>query len=78
MSLGETIIYCGLGGFFVFLFFFFNVGTSLCSLGGFNIFSERSVFSMDDCHLFLQCMLLISLFIGGVTGVVVTTACTGC
>ena len=32
---------------------------------------------MDVCHLFSQCMLAIIPLIGGVTGVVVTRACTG-
>ena len=31
------------------------LGTFLCSLCGFNIFAVRAVFSMDVCHLFLQC-----------------------
>ena len=39
MNLGETIIYCGLGGLFL-------CGSILCSLGWFNIFGARAVFSM--------------------------------
>ena len=50
---------------------------SLCSLHGFSIFGARAVFSMDACCLFPQYMLAIIPLIGGVTGVVVTTACTG-
>lgn len=43
------------------------------------IFSgTESVFSMDACCLFPQCILVIILLIRDVTGVVVTGACTGC
>ena len=56
----------------------FYEGTSLCSLCGFNIFDVRAVFCMDACHVFLQCVLAVIPLIGGVTGVVVTRACTGC
>ena len=57
---------------------YFYVEVSLCSLCGFNIFGGSAVFSVDDCHVFPHCMLAIIPLIGGVTGVVVTTACTGC
>ena len=56
---------------------YFYVGTSLCSLHVFNIFGARAVFIMDNCCLFSQCVLAIIPLIGGVTGVVVTRACTG-
>ena len=49
----------------------FYVGASLCGL----IFLVRGLFSMDACHVFLQCVLDV---IGGVIGVVVTRAFTGC
>lgn len=38
------------------------VGESLCR---FNIFGVRTVFSMDACHLFPQCVLFVILLIGG-------------
>ena len=59
----------------------FYVGMSLCRLRGF-IFKflyfllVRGIFfSMDDCHLFPQCMLAIIPLIGGLTVVLVTRAC---
>ena len=69
MSLGETVVYCGLGG----LFF---VGTSLSSLHEYNIFGARTDFSMDACHIFPHYSGHYS-FDGDVTGVVVTKDCTG-
>ena len=56
----------------------FYVGMSLCSLNESNIFGAKAVFSMDDCHVFPQCVLALIPLIGGVIGVVVTRACTGC
>ena len=53
-------------------------GVSLCSLCESNIFGARAVFSMDACHVFLQCVLAIFPLVGGVIFVVVTRACTGC
>ena len=44
---------------------------------GLMFFGVRAVFSMDACHVFPQCMLDVIPLIGGVTGVVVTRACTG-
>ena len=35
------------------------VGASLCSLCGFNIFGARAVISIDACHLFPQCVLIV-------------------
>lgn len=63
VGLGEIIICYGLGELFY-------VRIILCIPFGFNILGA-SVFSMNDCHLFSQCILAIILFIGGVTGVVV-------
>ena len=56
---------------------YFYVGVSLYSLHGFNIFGVKAVFSMDACRLFPLCMLAIIPLLGGVTGFVVTRACTG-
>ena len=70
MNLGETVIYCGKGCFYV--------GLSLCSLHESNIFGVRAIFSMDAFHSFPQCVLAVIPLIGGVTGIVVTTACTRC
>ena len=56
---------------------YFYVGTSLCRLHGFNIFWGEGCFSIDVCHLFLQCMLSVIPLIGGVTDVVGTRAFTG-
>ena len=50
---------------------YFYVVAFLCSLCEFNIFGARSVFSMDACHLFPQCVLAISPLLAGVTAVVV-------
>jgi len=44
---------------------------------GLIFFGARAVFSMDVYLLFPQCKLAIVPLIGGVTGVVVTRACTG-
>ena len=44
---------------------------------GLIVFGVRVVFTIDVFHLFPQCMLAIIPFIGGVTDVVVTRACTG-
>ena len=44
---------------------------------GLIFFGARVVFSIDICHFFPQCILAISPFIGGMTDVVVTIACTG-
>lgn len=65
---------------------YFHVRTSLRSLFGFRFidldfffffFDVRAVFSMDDCHLFPQYMLVGIPLIGGLTGVVGTIACHG-
>ena len=59
---------------------YFYVGMSLCSLHGFEFFFflvAMFVFSMDVCHLFLQCMLAVISLIGYLTGVLVTKACPG-
>ena len=52
MSLGETIIYCGLEGYLY-------MQAAPCSLCGFNIFGMRAVFSMGACCLFPQHVLAI-------------------
>ena len=49
----------------------------LSSWYGFNIFGVGAVFSMDVSHIFPQCVLIIIPLIRGVTGVMVTRACTG-
>ena len=52
--------------------------TLLCSLYGFNNFlCVRVAFSIDDCHLFPQCMLAIIPLIGGVSVVLVIRTCSG-
>ena len=56
----------------------FYVGVSLCSLHESNSFGARAVFSMDACHIFPQCVLAVIPLIGGVIGLVVTRAFTGC
>ena len=43
---------------------------------GLIFFGVRAVVSVDVCHLFPQCMLVIIPLIGGVTNVVVILACT--
>ena len=43
-----------------------------------NIFGVRAVFGTDVCHIFPQGVLAVVPLIGGVFGVVVTRACTGC
>ena len=52
----------------------FYVGYSLHES---NIFGVRALFSMDACHVFLQCVLAVIPLIECVT-VVVTRAYTGC
>ena len=54
------------------------MGSSLCSLCGFNSFGKRGVFSMDVCHLFPQCLLTIIPLLGGVTVAVAIRVITGC
>ena len=44
---------------------------------GLIFFGARAFFSIDICHLFLQCMLAVIPLIGGVTDVVVSRNCTG-
>ena len=56
----------------------FYVETPLCSLCESNIFGAKAVFGMDACHVFPQGVLALLPLIGGVIGVVVTRACTGC
>ena len=56
----------------------FYVGESLCSLHESSIFGARAVFGLDACYIFPQGVLAIIPLIGGVIGVVVTRACTGC
>ena len=62
---------CVLGGCFY-------VGTFLCSLCGLLFFFFfLAAFSIDVCHVFLQCMLSIIPLMGGMMDVVVTRVCTG-
>ena len=72
MSLGETIIYVVLEGCF-----YVGRGYPCIASVGLIFFGVRAVFSVDACCLFPQCILAIIPLIGGVTGVVVTRACTG-
>ena len=44
---------------------------------GLTFFGVRVVFSIDDCHLFPQCMLAIIHLIGGLSAVLVTRTCSG-
>lgn len=57
---------------------YFYVGMALCILHGFSTFGERTLFSMDDLCLFLQCVLAIIPLIVVVHGVVVISTCIGC
>ena len=45
---------------------YFYVRASLCILHGFNILGARTVFSVDACLIFPQCVLAIIPLIGGV------------
>ena len=42
------------------------VGATMCNFCRFSIFCVRAIFSMDACHLFIQCMLAIIPLIVGV------------
>ena len=44
---------------------------------GFFFFFFLAAFSIDVCHVFLQCMLSIIPLMGGMMDVVVTRVCTG-
>ena len=55
-----------------------GVGVSLCNLHESYIFGVKTVSSMDAFHIFPQCVLSVVSFIGGLIGIVVTTACPGC
>ena len=55
----------------------FYVRTSCVACVGLILFGASVVFIIDVCHLSPQCMLAIIPFIGGVTDVVRTRACTG-
>ena len=71
MNLGETIIYCNLGG----LFFTWEHPCVACPSLAF--FEVRAVLSMDARRLFPQCMLTIMSLMGSVTDVMVSRACAG-
>lgn len=53
------------------------MGASLCGLCESSIFVTRTGFGMDASHIFPQSVLAITPLIGGVIGVVRSTACAG-
>ena len=74
MSLGETVIHCGLKlGFF---FFFFFVGAFLCRLCVSNVFSVKAGCDVDTSQVFLQGVLTAITLIVVVAGVAGSTAST--
>ena len=54
---------------------YFYVGMSLCNFCMFNVFWCKDVFSMNVCHLFPQCMLVVVFLIGKLIGIVITCTC---
>ena len=57
---------------------YFYMGASLCSLCESNIFGARAVFSIDAYHVFSSVCAARYPSEGGVTGAMMTRACTGC
>lgn len=53
----------------------FYVGVFVYSLHESNFFGTKTVFSIDACCFFLQCVLAIIPLIRGVTDVVMTRVC---
>lgn len=71
MSLGESIIYCGVGGLFLW-------GSVLVCPVGVIFLLWGLFFSIDAWQHFCQCVLAVIPLMGAVIGIVVTRVCTRC